>query len=213
MSEPRAEARHIGKTVFFAVVGLMTLFVLWNNERFFLNAHAPEWKHFGPIRWHLLPHGIGGALALSLGAIQFSSRIRARAPRLHRVAGKLYIIGAFIAGPVAIRMAFINSPWFLIPFTVLQVVLWLLFTGFAYLSARRRDFTSHRAWMVRSYGIVLIFLEGRVLMAIPALARQAMDSIVLVNWLCLAATLAAADIILDWPRLRAGFSARRKSLT
>ena len=33
--------------------------------------------------------------------------------------------------------------------------------------------------MTRSYRIVLIFLEGRVLMAIPALARHGMDAI---NW-------------------------------
>jgi len=45
-------------------------------------------------------------------------------------------------------------------------------------------------------------LEGRVLMAIPALARRGMDSIVLVNWACLAVTLVATECILNWDAIR-----------
>jgi hypothetical protein len=52
--------------------------------------------------------------------------------------------------------------------------------------------------MMRSYAIVLIFLEGRVLMAIPALARHGMDAVVLVNWGCLAVTLVATECLLRW---------------
>jgi hypothetical protein len=52
--------------------------------------------------------------------------------------------------------------------------------------------------MMRSYAIVLIFLEGRVLMAIPALARHGMDAVVLVNWGCLAVTLVVMECLLRW---------------
>ena len=170
---PRVHPKHL----LFAALGVMTLFVAWNNERFLLNPRAPDWAHYGPIRWQLLPHGLGGTLALGLGALQFSTRVRRRYVRIHRLSGRLYIAGAFIAAPVAIWMAFINSPWFLIPFTVVQASTWLLFTLAAYLCIRRGNIRSHREWMMRSYAIVLIFLEGRVLMAIPALARRGMDSI------------------------------------
>ncbi len=186
------------KYALFAVLGLTTLFVLWNNERFFLNPQAPEWAHYNPIRWHLLPHGLGGTLALALGALQFSTRLRRRYLRIHRLTGKLYIASTFIAAPVAIWMAFISSPWFLIPFTVVQASTWMLFTLAAYLCIRRGDTSAHREWMMRSYAIVLIFLEGRVLMAIPALARHGMDAVVLVNWGCLAVTLVVMECILRW---------------
>jgi len=186
------------KYALFAVLGVMALFVLWNNERFFLNPQAPEWAHYNPIRWHLLPHGLSGTLALALGALQFSTRLRRRHLRIHRLSGKLYIAGTFVAAPVAIWMAFVNSPWFLIPFTVVQASAWMLFTLIAYLCIRRRDISSHREWMMRSYAIVLIFLEGRVLMAIPALARHGMDAIVLVNWACLAVTLVVMECLLRW---------------
>lgn len=189
------------KHIFFAIVFAMTVFVGWNNERFFLDPQATEWAHYHPIRWHLLPHGLGGSLALALGALQFSTRFRRRYLALHRMTGKIYIGGTFVAAPIAIWMAFINSPWFLIPFTVVQSITWMLFTFVAYLCIRRGDISSHREWMMRSYAIVLIFLEGRVLMAIPALARHGMDAIVLVNWACLAVTLVVIEIVLRWPEI------------
>jgi hypothetical protein len=103
-----------------------------------------------------------------------------------------------VAAPVAIWIAFIANPWFLIPFTVIQAASWMLFTLIAYLCIRSRDVNAHREWMMRSYAIVLIFLEGRVLMAIPALARQGMDAVVLVNWGCFAITLIVMEVLLRW---------------
>jgi uncharacterized membrane protein len=186
------------KYLFIACLGLMASFVLWNNERFLLNAQAPEWAHYFPIRWQLIPHGLGGAVALMLGAMQFSTRVRRHYPRLHRLSGRTYIAGTFIAAPVAIWMAFINNPWFLIPFTIVQACTWMLFTFAAYRCIRRGNIVAHRRWMIRSYAIVLIFLEGRVLMAIPALASQGMDAIVLVNWACFGVTLVVVEFLLSW---------------
>jgi len=176
----------------------MTLFVLWNNERFLIEPNSPAWTHYNPIRWHLLPHGLGGSIALLLGATQFSSRLRARHLRVHRFCGKLYLAGVFILSPAAIAMAFTISPWYMIPFTTVQCLTLTAFTAAAYRSIRRRNITQHREWMVRSYAVVLIFLEGRVLMAIPALARHGMDSVVLVNWGCLVLSLVIAEFILRW---------------
>jgi uncharacterized membrane protein YozB (DUF420 family) len=74
----------------------------------------------------------------------------------------------------------------------------MLFTLVAYLCIRRGAVASHREWMMRSYAIALIFLEGRVLMAVPALARHGMDAIVVVNWACLAVTLVTVECVLRW---------------
>jgi len=207
----------IAKHVFFAAFGILGLFVLWNNERFFLNAGAPEWNRLGPVRWHLVPHGLGGAIALGLGALQFSSRLRRRYPHLHRLSGKLYIAGTLIAAPVAILIAFTLSPWFLVPFTVLQAVTWALFTLIAYRCIRRGAVVSHREWMMRSYAVALIFIEGRVLMAVPAIGRGGMDSIVLVNWACFAATLIVVECLIRWreivPAAPVGRPVSRPSVT
>jgi uncharacterized membrane protein len=193
------------KSIVFGAFGLMLLFVLWNNESFLLDPHSPQWAHFNPIRWHLIPHGTAGFVALALGALQFSTRLRQRYSHLHRLFGKVYICSTFILAPVAIWMAFVNSPWFLIPFTIVQAIVLLSFTSIAYRCIRRADFVHHREWMIRSYSILLIFLEGRVLMAIPPIARGQMDSIVLVNWGCLAVTLVITELYL---RRREIFPAR-----
>ena len=103
-----------------------------------------------------------------------------------------------VSAPAAVAMAVVVSPWFLIVFTVVQAITAISFTAIAYVCVRRCDFVHHREWMIRSYSILLIFLEGRVLMAIPALARRGMDSIVLVNWACLALSLFVIEVGLRW---------------
>jgi hypothetical protein len=65
------------KYVLSAALGALTIFVRWNNERFCFNRAAPEWAHYNPVPWHLLPHGLGGAIALVLGAMQFPTRLLA----------------------------------------------------------------------------------------------------------------------------------------
>jgi hypothetical protein len=63
---PRLRGSPVGaraKHALFMTFGVMAVFVAWNNERFVLNSHAPEWEHLNPIRWRLLPHGVGGTLA------------------------------------------------------------------------------------------------------------------------------------------------------
>jgi uncharacterized membrane protein len=188
------------------VFALMALFVLWNNERFLLDPSSPAWVHFGPIRWYLVPHGFAGSLALFLGATQFSTRIRRNHLGFHRLCGKLYIAGVFLLGTVAIAMALRISPWFMTVFTIVQSLTAMAFTAAAYLCIRRRDVPQHREWMAHSYVVVLIFLEGRVLMANPALARQGMDSVVVVNWGCLVLSQVCGEFILRWRDL---FPARR----
>ncbi len=197
----RDRRNDLGKWLFFIAFGIAFLFVLWHNERFFLNPLAPEWVHLNPIRWKLIPHGIGGAIALILGALLFSTTLRQRHPSVHRTCGKLYIIGTLILASVAVSMAFVVSPWFLIVFTPIQSATLLLFTLAAYACIRRRDIVAHREWMVRSYSILLIFLEGRVLMAIPALSSRGLDSVVAVNWACMVVSLVAVEFFLRWRQL------------
>jgi hypothetical protein len=61
-TRPRDTPRSPAKYGLFAVVGVMTLFVAWNNERFFLDPLAPEWSHYNPVKWQLLPMASEGRL-------------------------------------------------------------------------------------------------------------------------------------------------------
>ena len=88
------------KYVLFGFLGLMLAYVLAHNESFLINAHDPEWPHIQPFKWWLLPHGLTGACALLLGPLQFSDRLRQRFTKLHRVAGRFYVAGVFLASPL-----------------------------------------------------------------------------------------------------------------
>jgi hypothetical protein len=95
----RTKLRIRPKHVLFIVLGLMTLFVLHPDERFLLHHESNTWKFFYPVRWKIFLDGIGGATALTLGAMQFSCRLRKHYPALHRLLGRFYIGRALVAAP------------------------------------------------------------------------------------------------------------------
>lgn len=196
-----ANASAVGpKHFLFAAMAAMLLFVLWNNERFLLNPADPHWQHLAPAGWLLVPHGLFGTVALIAGALQFSTRLRRNRPR-HRLIGRTYVLATVVASLFAMWMATRLSPWFLVVFTWTQGGSWMLCTGMAVAMARRRQFEWHRAWMMRSYAIALIFIEGRVLMAIPWLDARGLDSVVAVNWTLLVVSLLCVELWLQWERL------------
>jgi Predicted membrane protein (DUF2306) len=97
------------KYLLFALIGLMILYVLRHNERFLVDATDPVWQHYQPFKWWLLPHGLAGACALLLGPMQFSDRLRLRFAKLHRVVGRFYIAGVFIAAPLGFYMQYFQE--------------------------------------------------------------------------------------------------------
>ncbi len=88
------------KYLVFGFIGLMVAYVLGHNERFLIDAKNAEWPHIQSFKWWLLPHGIMGACALLLGPMQFSDRLRQRFTKFHRVVGRFYVAGVFVAAPL-----------------------------------------------------------------------------------------------------------------
>jgi hypothetical protein len=102
------------KWVFFGAMALATLLVIHADETFLVSPADPEWRHIAPFKWPLLPHALAGAAALFTGPLQFSDRLRANRPRLHRWTGRIYIGAichkharppAFLAHKARTRMA------------------------------------------------------------------------------------------------------------
>ena len=78
------------KYALFSLLGLMFLFVLWNNERFIIDHSHPDWTYYFPVRYLLIPHGLGGLMALLIGPLQLSSRFRTKHVRVHRMSCRLF---------------------------------------------------------------------------------------------------------------------------
>lgn len=154
----------------FLSLGLMTLFVIYNNERFIVLHSDPDWEYFRPVRWWLLPHGMGGALALVLGAMQFSTRIRQRHPKVHRILGRIYVAGVAAGAPLGIVLAFVHNLHLALRVeTFAQSGSWLLTTAVALYYILNGNVTRHRQWMLRSYLFTSIFIVARVLDKVPYL--------------------------------------------
>jgi len=117
------------------------------------------------IPFLMIPHIAGGVLALLLGPIQFSSRIRRRYTKMHRVSGRVYVGAVFVAGSLAMVLANArhrpDSAHFCVA-TRIQAAAWIITTAAAFITARNRQIQQHREWMVRSYAVTLTFIGTRL---------------------------------------------------
>lgn len=199
--QPASARRIHPKHVLFGVLAALTVFVIYNNERFIVDHTDPQWTYYFPVRWLLVPHGLAGLVVLCLGATQFSSRLRHRHPRAHRLLGRCYVIGVAIAAPVGIYITSLHNALPTRIAITTQALLWVLATGMAFYCIRRRRFQQHRHWMIRSYAITLIFLADRVLVAIPWLSDLDGDTSPNILWLCNVLAWVVPTLIVAWPNV------------
>jgi uncharacterized membrane protein len=195
----RAAAPDRAKRLFFILMAACLLLVIYTDERFLIDARDPEWKHIAPYKWPLLIHGLAAATALLIGPLQFSDTIRRMQPALHRALGRTYVGAVLIAAPVAlyIGMTF-KGPTFAMEVPA-QAGLWLLTTVIALICVLRRNFPTHRAWMMKSYCFALIFVVSRVPDAIPV--NWSETGFVMFQWYLTIAALVGPEVALTLLRL------------
>ena len=209
MTRRRAEHRWKGpKIAVFAAIGVMTLYVLFHNERFLIEPANPIWQHYALVAWWLIPHGVAGACALLLAPLQFSERLRARYTAAHRIIGRIYVAGALILAPLGATLQYVNESvsGASRQFTVLAIVdaaLLMSTTAVAFLFAVRRRITLHRQWMTRSYAVALVFFEGRFVTGVLGLddASEAVQTTII--WSCLALAMLLGELANSYNDIRA----------
>jgi len=193
------------KYLLFAVVGLMLAYVLVHDESFLVNSKDPIWSHYEPFKWWLLPHGVAGACALLLGPMQFSERLRCRFRKLHRVLGRIYVAGVFIAAPLGVYIQYFEerlgeSRSFTVA-AIVDAVLLMGTTAVALGFILNGKVQQHRRWMTRSFAVALVFLESRVVGGVTGwenLGNHIDETIV---WTCLAFSILSADLVLQLQEL------------
>jgi uncharacterized membrane protein len=190
------------KYLVFGFIGLMIAYVLVHNESFLINAAHPVWQHYQPFKWYLLPHGIMGACALLLGPMQFSDRLRQRFIKFHRVVGRFYVGGVFVAAPLGFyiqyyeeRMGGTRTFSFA---AAVDATLWIITTAIAMYFILNGKVQQHRQWMTRSFAVAIVFLEVRVVVGITGWEKLGPSAVEATVWGCVAFSLLFADIILQW---------------
>lgn len=107
-------------------------------------------------------HMTGGSLLLVLGPFQFWDWFRNKFLHLHRLLGKVYLIGAGLAGLSAIGISLIST---CVPCRIslfLLAVFMLLSSALAWLSIKQHNIKAHRQFMIRSYLCALAFVTVRI---------------------------------------------------
>ena len=190
------------KYLLFGVLGLMLAYVIPHDESFLVHPKDPLWQHYEPFKWWLLPHGIAGACALLLGPMQFSDRLRDRFRQLHRVVGRIYVAGVFVAAPFGFYIQYFQErmgvPRSFTIAAAADAVLWVTTTATAMVFILKGKVQEHRQWMTRSFAVALVFLEVRVIGGVSGwenLDAHVNETIV---WVCLAFSILSADLVLQW---------------
>jgi uncharacterized membrane protein len=191
---PRSQAKLVFFLVFFAV----TIFVTFMKNREILNPASPVAQHFEPAKWFLAAHGFFAALALVLGAFQFSNRLRARFLPLHRFLGYVYVVSVFVGAPMAIPVAARVDTPSLVAASVVQTLGWMLTTAIALYCIRTGNVVQHRRWMIRGYPFAMVFTVARIIIPIPPILRTGFTGIEIVVWTAIALAAFLPNIFLEW---------------
>lgn len=163
---------------------------LWNRQAWF-------YLHLG----FALP-------SLLIGPFQFSARLRFAKSGLHRRLGQSYVICATVSALSALTLAITSEYPMDRPALTLLAALWLFFTLSGYVCARRRDFTAHRLFMIRSYAAVIAFVVLRLFVEAP-IGRllsfitnpDALEAVE--TWMAVAVMVLGTELVFSWiPQMR-----------
>ena len=126
-------------------------------------------------RWSAVHFAAAFAFVIIL-PFQLSSWIRAAAPRMHRVAGRIAAASglAFALTGLALPLAMPARPFGERTFMMVAGCLFLFLIWRGVAAARRRDFVTHRLWMLRVTALALGPLTQRVML--PFFAAAGIDS-------------------------------------
>jgi uncharacterized membrane protein len=190
------------KTILWISLGLIVAFVFITSELLLITDypmyHAYRLRVIAD-RHLLIPHTLAGTLALLIGPINFSSRIRQRHLKLHRILGRIYVISVFVGSFTGIALA-AGRPG--LPGTSMQAAAWMVCTTAALITARNRQITQHRQWMARSYAVTFTFVSSRVLNLWPRYWSHLNDVLSAVGVIAFTlASLLIVDLGLNWHEL------------
>ena len=198
----RSSAGSKFKTILWATLGLTTLFVFITSELILITDYPMYHAYRLQViadRHLLIPHTLAGTLALLIGPINFSSRIRQRHLKLHRILGRIYVVCVFVGSFTGIALA-AGRPG--LPGTAMQAAAWMVCTTAAFVTARNRQIAVHRQWMARSYAVTFTFVSSRVFNLVPAYWSHLGDVLSAVGVIAFTlASILLVDLGLNWHEL------------
>ena len=192
----------IGWLAFWVAITGVALWFLWDS--YFFATTREFWP--GVTFWNRLvwygAHAIIASPILLIAPVQFLAGLRKGRPEVHRWLGRIFLGSALIAAPLGIYLGIgLRNEGSRMPIVILGIV-WFAVSAIAWQAARRKDFLTHRAFVIRSlaFGLafvwirVLDFWSDELLGYIPAgPVRQSTQ-----EWIAFAMPLLACEAWLTW---------------
>ena len=155
---------------------------------------------FEAERVAIYAHIFASAVALAIGPVQFSTRIRRRYQTVHRWLGRTYLgVGVVVGGLAGLFVAFnaFGGVPARLGFACLAVA-WL-YTGLrAYRAIRAGDIATHRRWMIRNFALTFAAVTLRIwLPSSMALGIDATLAYQVIAWLCWVPNVVVAEIVFN----------------
>ena len=201
-SHTAVRSRSRGKLIFWIILGVAFLSVIPFSEIPILTDKTGPEVAIRALFYHdrflLIPHALCAFVALVIGPIQFSSRIRQKHLRLHRVLGRVYVFAVLIAASTA--FAIVHGRIIAIG-VYIQGGAWIVCTLAAFLTARNRQIVKHRQWMIRSYAVTFTFVGNRFLDFWPTFHYMSLPNLQLVIITTTLAAVFLPEIAFSWREL------------
>jgi uncharacterized membrane protein len=149
-------------------------------------------------------HITASAFAMLTGAFQFNRTLRNRAKTFHRWLGRIYVAACLVGGTAggAIAMGSTAGPVAGAGFLGLAIF-WVLFTLMAWISAMRKDFTSHERWMIRSFALTFAAVTLRLYLPLAGglgaaglIPSDFLWSYRIIAWACWVPNLIVAELFI-----------------
>lgn len=169
------------------VIGLYPLIYFFVDGKIGLLESKSD-ELLGSIIWNIgfYGHILLGGLALLVGWVQFSKKLRNANLKRHRTIGKVYVLAVLISGICSLYIGFFANGGIIASLGFIGLgIVWLFTTVKAYVAARNKDFTLHKGFMIYSYAACFAAVTLRVWL--PLLSMVFDDFITayrIVAWLC-----------------------------
>ena len=183
------------------VLGALGYFLIKNVPRYFVFTPESYGSYFWPKASWLFPHVASGLLAVLIGPLQFWPRIRRDYLQFHRLAGRVYVVTAFIGAIAALGLASgmgKDEAAYALGLGGLAFA-WLTTTSMAFVAIRRKNLTQHKQWMVRSYVVAFAFVSFRLTEDLLAAGKVMLEHerSAMLAWACWAVPLLVTEVVIQ----------------
>lgn len=181
----------IRNPILFYMTAILSFIMAFMSYRFTtlgMDAAFPEMiGHLTNSKLILTAHVISAPLALFLGAMNMIDRRRKKRRVLHRWTGRAYGVSVLVGSVSGLVMAIGAEGGVKAGFGFgILAILWFVTTVQAIRFAVKRDFKSHRRWMIRSFALTLAAVTLRIYLPMFMILGEMsyMQASVWIAWLC-----------------------------